>query len=173
MGALEASRDMETGQVASRAVPIPGPMVDQGARAAMKDPGTPWAMVGSPPPKKIYIYWGDRCLDRSGSADTKGRSGSDSVSSWTGAGSVPGAHRVHSWARSVPGAHRVHSWARSVPGAHRVHSWARSVPGAHRVHSWARSVPGAQRVHSWARSGPGAHRVTSRAPLSVRASRAI
>ncbi len=28
-GALEASRHMETGQVASRAVPVPGPMVDQ------------------------------------------------------------------------------------------------------------------------------------------------
>ncbi len=50
-------RDMEIGQGASRAVPIPGPMVeqvaraamaDQGTRAAMVDPGTPWAVVGSP-----------------------------------------------------------------------------------------------------------------------------
>ncbi len=80
VGTLEASRDMQTGQVASRVVPFPGPMVelgsraamaDQGTRAAMADPGTwaamadlgtwvamadqvigptPWAMVGSPPP---------------------------------------------------------------------------------------------------------------------------
>ncbi len=35
VGAQETSRDMETGQVASRAVPVPGPMVEQGARAAM------------------------------------------------------------------------------------------------------------------------------------------
>ncbi len=48
MGALEASRDLETGQVASRAVPVPGPMADpetpaamanQGARAAMAEQG--------------------------------------------------------------------------------------------------------------------------------------
>ncbi len=39
-GALEASRDMETGQVASRAVPILEPMVEQGSRAVMADPGT-------------------------------------------------------------------------------------------------------------------------------------
>ncbi len=80
MGTLEASRDMQTGQVASRAVPFPGPMVELGSRAAMADPGTrvamadqgtraamadpgtrvamadqvigptPWAMVRSPPP---------------------------------------------------------------------------------------------------------------------------
>ncbi len=80
MGALEASRDMETRQVASRAVPVPGPMVeqgvraamvvpgtraamvdqrsraamvDQGSRAAMADPGFPWAMAGCPPQKKL------------------------------------------------------------------------------------------------------------------------
>ncbi len=29
-------------------------MVDQGSRAAMADPGFPWAMAGSPPPKKNY-----------------------------------------------------------------------------------------------------------------------
>ncbi len=85
-GALEASRDLEPGQVASRVVPIAGPtaepgvraaMVDLGTRAAMADqetqaamvspgspwamasPGPPWAMVGSPPPKKNY--WGDCC----------------------------------------------------------------------------------------------------------------
>ncbi len=29
MGGLEASRDMETEQEASRAVPVPGPMVEQ------------------------------------------------------------------------------------------------------------------------------------------------
>ncbi len=65
MGALEASRGMETVQVASRRVPVPGPMAEQIVLAAMADPGTraamadqviPWAMVGSPPPKKIY--WG-------------------------------------------------------------------------------------------------------------------
>ncbi len=83
MGALEASRDMETGQVASRAVPVPGPkvepgsraaMADQGSRAAMADQGPPWAMVGSPHQKKIYwrslggAFWCGLCelLDRSG-----------------------------------------------------------------------------------------------------------
>ncbi len=45
MGALEASRDLETGQVASRAVPVPGPMVDPGTPAATADPGTQAAMV--------------------------------------------------------------------------------------------------------------------------------
>ncbi len=59
MGALEASRGMETVQVASRAVPVPGPMAEQRVLATMADPGTraamadqviPWAMVGSPPP---------------------------------------------------------------------------------------------------------------------------
>ncbi len=79
VGAFEASRDMETGQVASRAVPVLGPKVEQGAwpamteqgdRAAMADPatlwamvdqgtlwamvdqGTTWAMAGSPPPQQ-------------------------------------------------------------------------------------------------------------------------
>ncbi len=32
MGALEASRDLETGQVASGAVPVPGPMADPDPR---------------------------------------------------------------------------------------------------------------------------------------------
>ncbi len=74
--ALEASRNMETGQVASRVVPIPGPMADQGTRAAM---------VRSPPPP---IFMG-RSLPggRSGNVDARVRSGSedgsgvDSVSS--------------------------------------------------------------------------------------------
>ncbi len=44
-GALEASRDMEAGQVASRAVPIPGPMAEQGSRAAMADQGIRAAMA--------------------------------------------------------------------------------------------------------------------------------
>ncbi len=75
MGALDASRDMETGQVASRAVPIPGQMVDQGARAAMKDPGTPWAMVGNLPPQKKLL---GRSLPRgrAGNVDATGCSGS-------------------------------------------------------------------------------------------------
>ncbi len=59
MGALEASRDMETGQEASRAVPVPGPTVEQRARAAMVDSGTRAAMadpgiqvaMASPPPR--------------------------------------------------------------------------------------------------------------------------
>ncbi len=64
---LEASRDMETGQVASRTVPVPGPTADPGTQAAMSDLGSPWAMadqgtpwaVSPPPPKKMS--WGDRC----------------------------------------------------------------------------------------------------------------
>ncbi len=70
MGALDASRGMETVQLASRAVPIPGPtaeqgvraaMADQWTRAAMADQGTPWAMaypgtraaMAGSPPKKV------------------------------------------------------------------------------------------------------------------------
>ncbi len=80
MGALEASRGMETVLVASRAVPVLGPTAEQGVRAAMTDPGTraamanqgtpwavadpgiraamadqgtSWAMTGSPPQKKF------------------------------------------------------------------------------------------------------------------------
>ncbi len=45
-GALEASRDQETGQTASRAVPVPGPMAELGARAAMADQGAWAAMAG-------------------------------------------------------------------------------------------------------------------------------
>ncbi len=33
-------KDLETGQVASRAVPVPGPMADPGTQAATADPGT-------------------------------------------------------------------------------------------------------------------------------------
>ncbi len=86
-GALEASRDLETGQVASRVVPVPGPMVEQGSRAdmveqgaqaamadlgtraAMADPGTLWAMVG----QKIIGEIAAR--GRSGGADAQGHSG--------------------------------------------------------------------------------------------------
>ncbi len=45
MGALEASRDIETGQVVSRAVPVPGPKVEPGSRATMADQGSRAAMV--------------------------------------------------------------------------------------------------------------------------------
>ncbi len=62
-------------------------MVDPGIRAAMADPripwamadqGTLWAMAGNPPPKIIFL---------GKSTTSGGRSGVDSVSSWTGAGS--------------------------------------------------------------------------------------
>ncbi len=33
-------KDLETGQVTSRAVPVPGPMADRGTQAATADPGT-------------------------------------------------------------------------------------------------------------------------------------
>ncbi len=88
MAALEASREMETGKVASRASPVPGPtlergawasnadpgiqgamadqatpwaMLDPGTRAAIADQGTPWAMAGSPPPQNFLgeiAVWG-------------------------------------------------------------------------------------------------------------------
>ncbi len=45
LGALEASRDLEPGQVASRAVPVPGPMAELAVQAAMVDLGTRAAMV--------------------------------------------------------------------------------------------------------------------------------
>ncbi len=45
MGALEASRDLEHRQVASRAVPIPGPTAEPGVGAAMADQGTQAAMA--------------------------------------------------------------------------------------------------------------------------------
>ncbi len=65
--------------------PTQAAMVDQGSRAAMADPGFPWAMAGSPPPKKNYWrsphYSGGRSegagtWGRSGSADSRGHSGS-------------------------------------------------------------------------------------------------
>ncbi len=46
MGALEASRDTETGQEASRVAPVPGPTAEQGARAAMAEQGARAAMAG-------------------------------------------------------------------------------------------------------------------------------
>ncbi len=45
MGTLEASGDMETGQVASRATPIPGPTLEQGARKAMAKQGARASMA--------------------------------------------------------------------------------------------------------------------------------
>ncbi len=45
MGALEASRDTETGQEASKAAPVLGAMAGQGTRAAMADRGAWVAMV--------------------------------------------------------------------------------------------------------------------------------
>ncbi len=53
---------METGQTASRAAPVPGPMAEQGARAAMADSGIREAMAGLPlrprprsqPPPGLY-----------------------------------------------------------------------------------------------------------------------
>ncbi len=62
MGALEALRDMETGQVASRAVPVPGPTVEQGAQQAMEDPGTPWARAGSHTYGLIIFYEFSYCF---------------------------------------------------------------------------------------------------------------
>ncbi len=44
-GALEASRGMETGQVASRAVPVPEPTVEQEVWAVMADQGFRAAMT--------------------------------------------------------------------------------------------------------------------------------
>ncbi len=82
MGALEASRGMETVQVASRAVPVPGPAAEQGVRAAMADQGTPWAIAGSPPKNFIGevhnlegALWWCGSLGCSGGADSRGRSG--------------------------------------------------------------------------------------------------
>ncbi len=45
VGALEASRDTETGQDASRAAPVPEPTAERAARAAMADPGSREAMA--------------------------------------------------------------------------------------------------------------------------------
>ncbi len=41
VGALEASRDTETGQEASRAAPVPEPTVERGAWASMAEPYYP------------------------------------------------------------------------------------------------------------------------------------
>ncbi len=82
VGALEASRDMETGQVSPRAVAVPGPMVEQGARAAMVDPGTQavmadpgtlWAMVGNPPPPKLFFARGGALESRTLGGDLEAR----------------------------------------------------------------------------------------------------
>ncbi len=43
------ARSRVTGRKASRAAPVPGPTVEQGARGAMADPGTREAMADLPP----------------------------------------------------------------------------------------------------------------------------
>ncbi len=53
MGALEASRDTETRQEVSRAVPVPGPMEEQGARVAMASP--PPRPRPQPPPRPLRL----------------------------------------------------------------------------------------------------------------------
>ncbi len=50
MGALEGSRDLESGQVACRAVPIPGPTAEPGDRVSMADQVPPAAMADQVPP---------------------------------------------------------------------------------------------------------------------------
>ncbi len=57
VGALEALRDTETGQEASRAAPVLGAMAGQGTREAMADRGAWVASMGGSPPKNFY--WGD------------------------------------------------------------------------------------------------------------------
>ncbi len=42
-------KDLETGGVASRAVPVPGPMADPGTQAATAGPGTQAATAGPEP----------------------------------------------------------------------------------------------------------------------------
>ncbi len=51
---VEASRGMETVQVASRAVPVLGPTAEQGVRAAMEDQGS-WGIffLG-----EVHNLWG-------------------------------------------------------------------------------------------------------------------
>ncbi len=111
MGALEASRDIETGQVAYRAVPVPGPMADPGTRAAMADPGTRAAMADQ--------------ATRAAMADPVQLTFVSAGPVQFSASRAPprvGAHRAQSRARSGSGVHKIHSRARSGPRAHGVHS---------------------------------------------------
>ncbi len=55
MGALEASRDMGTGQEASRAAPVLGPTTEQGAQVAMADP--PPRPQPPPQPLRLEPYY--------------------------------------------------------------------------------------------------------------------
>ncbi len=87
----------------------------------MADPGTPWAMVGSPP-RPPNIFLGGKSLPggRSGSADARGpleartlggaleATGVDFVSSWNRAGS--GVDSVSSWNGASSGEDSVSSW---------------------------------------------------------------
>ncbi len=101
-------KDLETGQVASRAVPVPGPKADPGTQAATADPGTRTAMadrVYGPPPKIVLggSPAGEYPVRASGDegelggasgdegkldeTNFRGRSGSaDSLGRWRGAG---------------------------------------------------------------------------------------
>ncbi len=110
--------------MASRAVPVPGPtaeqgvraaMVDQGTWVAMSDQGTPWAMADQGSWANLFSWGGPQPLGEALEARTLGgRSGSDSVSSWNGAGS--GADSVSSWNGAGSGADSVSSWNRVGSG---------------------------------------------------------
>ncbi len=88
--------------------------------AAMVDPGTPWAMAGSPPQNKLLgkSKTSGGCSGVAGSGGcfgvdsvsfcTEAGSGVDSVSSWTGAGS--GVDSVSFWTGAGSGVDSVSSW---------------------------------------------------------------
>ncbi len=119
VGALEALRDTETGQEASRAAPVLGAMAGQGTREAMADrgawvakvnPGTQEAMaergaweasMGGSPPKKILLgrlfisRWlsGGVVARGSGEPDGTGRGSGEPDGTGRGTGEPYGASR--------------------------------------------------------------------------------
>ncbi len=87
--------------MASRAVPVPGPVAEQGVRAAMADQGTPWAIAGSPPENFLGevhnlegALWCCGSLGCSGGADSRGCYG---VAGWNQQGHWRELARSRHW----------------------------------------------------------------------------
>ncbi len=97
MGAMDTSRGMKTGQVVSRAVPVPGPMVEQGVQAAMADQGCRAAMAD----QGIRAAMADQGT-RAAMADQEIRAAmADLGPPWAMVGSPP---KQNSWVDFWPGA---------------------------------------------------------------------
>ncbi len=86
MGALEALRDTETGQMASRAAPVLGAMAGQGTREAMADRGA-WVAMVDPGTQEAMAERGAREASMGGSPP-KNFIGRLFISGWLSGGVV-------------------------------------------------------------------------------------